>query len=83
MPPLLIAPILQDSWTLSTLIKAISSLAGEKGEHMYIAVCLQEGVDLFTLEQPGAEPTLAEPTVHSASCPTLWGSGTKKALLWL
>lgn len=50
---------------------------------MYIAVCLQEGVDLFTLEQPGAEPTLAEPTVHSASCQTLWGSGTKKARLWL
>lgn len=46
-------------------------------------VCLQEGVDLFTLEQPGAEPTLAEPTVQSAFCQTLWGSSTKKARLWL
>lgn len=56
-------------------------MAGETEEHIYMAVCLQEGVDLFTLEQPGAEPTLAEPTVHSAFCQILWGSSIKKAHL--
>lgn len=50
-------------------------------EHICIAVLLQEGVDLFTLEQPGAEPTQA--TVPTAFCQILWGTGIKKARLVL
>lgn len=83
-PPLFRAPILQDSWTFNELNKAISSLwTGEKEKHICIAARLQEGVDLFTLEQPGAEPTLAEPSVLTAFCQVLWGTGIKKARLWL